>query len=167
MPLRTVVIFFAIGALALFAALNWNAFTAPTTLRFGFGSIEAPLGLIMLGITVLFLLLFLAFVIYLQTTTLLEERRHSRELQAQRGLADQSEMSRYTELRQFVESELQKDRQRQERAQTEVLEKLDQLERDLRSAIEQSANTLAAYSGELDDFLKNKLGPPDRIKAKP
>ncbi len=167
MPLRTVVILFVVGALALFAALNWSAFTAPTTLRFGFGTMEAPLGLIMLGITVVLIVLFFAFVIYLQTTVLIQERRHARELQTQRGLADQSEMSRYTELRQFVETELEKDRQRQQRAQAEVLEKLDQLESDLRAAIEQSANTLAAYSGELDDFLKQKFGEPDQIKPKP
>lgn len=167
MPLRTILILFAVVALALFAALNWSAFTSPTTLRFGFGTVEAPLGLIMLGVTVFLVVLFLAFVIYLQTTVLLEERRHTRELQAQRGLADQSEMSRYTELRQFVETELEKDRQRQQRAQAEVLEKLDQLESDLRAAIEQSANTLAAYSGELDDFLKQKFGEPDQIKPKP
>jgi uncharacterized integral membrane protein len=167
MPLRSVVILFAVGALALFAALNWSAFTAPTMLRFGFGAVEAPLGLIMLGITAFLIVLFLAFVVYLQTTVLLAERRHTRELQAQRGLADQSEMSRYTDLRQFVEMELEKDRQRQKRAQAEVLDKLDQLENDLRGAIEQSANALAAYSGELDDFLKRKLGEPDQIKPKP
>ncbi len=167
MPLRSVVILFAVGALASFAALNWSAFTASTTLRFGFGTVEAPLGLVMLGVTVFLTVVFLAFVIYLQASVLFAERRHTRELQAQRGLADQSEMSRYTDLRQFVEAELEKDRQRQERAQAEVLEKLDRLESDLRAAIEQSANTLAAYSGELDDFLKRKLGPPDQIKAKP
>jgi uncharacterized integral membrane protein len=164
MPLRTILILFAAGALALFAALNWGAFTAPTTLRFGFGTVDAPLGLIMLGLMVLLAVLFLAFVIYLQTTVLIDTRRHARELQAQRTLADESEASRYSQLRQFLEDELQKDRQQRERGQADVLAKLDQLHRELRTAIEQSANTLAAYVGEVDDFLKRKLGEKNQTK---
>ena len=164
MPLRTILILFAAGALALFAALNWGAFTAPTTLRFGFGTVDAPLGLIMLGLTVLLAILFLAFVIYLQTTVLLDARRHARELQAQRALADESEASRYSQLRRFLEDELQKNQQQRERGQVDVLAKLDRLDRELRTTIEQSANTLAAYVGEVDDFLKRKLGEKNQTK---
>ena len=164
MPLRTILILFAAGALALFAALNWGAFTAPTTLRFGFGTVEAPLGLIMLGLTVLLAILFLAFVIYLQTTVLLDARRHARELQAQRERADQSEMSRYSQLRQFLEDEIQKNRQQGEQGRVNIVARLDQLERELRAAIEQSANTLAAYVGEVDDLLKRKLGEKNQTK---
>jgi uncharacterized integral membrane protein len=158
MPLRTILNLVAAGALALFAALNWSAFTAPTTLRFGFGTVEAPLGLIMLGLTVLLTILFLAFVIYLQTTVLLDARRHARELQAQRERADQSELSRYSQLRQFLEDELQKDRQQGQQERANMVARLEQLERELRAAIEQSANTLAAYMGEVDDLLKRMLG---------
>jgi len=39
-----------------------------------------------------------------------------------------------------------------------ILKKLDELERGLRSAGEQSGNTLAAYSGEIDDRLKRSSG---------
>ncbi|MHB1226798.1 MAG: hypothetical protein ACYC0O_04635 [Desulfurivibrionaceae bacterium] len=35
-----------------------------------------------------------------------------------------------------------------------MLARLDQLDRDLRSAVEQSGNTLAAYIGELEDRLE-------------
>jgi uncharacterized integral membrane protein len=166
MPLRTILILFVGATIALFAALNWSAFTAPTTLRFGFGSIDAPLGLIMLGLMVVLAVLFLAFVLYLQTTVLLEGRRHARELQAQRDLADHSETSRYTQLRQYLEMELQKYRQQDEQARADILARLDQIERELRTAIEQSANTLAAYVGEIDDLLQRKLGAPDQIKPK-
>ncbi len=167
MPLRILVIVFVAGALALFAALNWSAFTAPTTLRFGFGTVDAPLGLVMLGLIGLLAIFFLAFVVYLQTSVLLEGRRHARALQAQRELADQSETSRYSQLRQVLENALQKNEQQRERAQANVLEKLDQLDGDLRAAIEQSTNTLAAYIGEVDDFLKQKSGAQDQIKPKP
>jgi hypothetical protein len=164
MPLRTILIFLVLAAIAIFAALNWSAFTAPTVLRLGFATIEAPLGLIMLGLTVLLAFMFLIFVTYLQTSVLLESRRHARELQAQRDVAEQAEASRYSRLREFLESELQKIRYRSELAETGVIARLDQLDRELRAAIEQSGNTLAAYIGELEDRLEQKPRGDDRIK---
>jgi uncharacterized integral membrane protein len=166
MPLRTVLILFAAGAIALFAALNWGAFTAPTTLRFGFGTVEAPLGLIMLGLTVVLAVLFLVFVIYLQTTVLLEGRRHARELQAQRDLADQSETSRYSQLRQFLDTELEKHRQQGEQGRAEILARVDELDRELRTAIEQSGNALAASIGEVEDLVQRKLSGEEQIRPK-
>jgi uncharacterized integral membrane protein len=163
MPLRTILILLVLAGMAIFAALNWGEFTAPTTLRFGFKTIEAPLGLIMLGITVLLIFLFLVFVTYLQTSVLIESRRHARELQSQRELAEQAENSRYSRLREFLEAEFQKIRYRTELAETGVSARVDQLERDLRTAIEQSGNTLAAYIGELEDRLQREPGH-DRTK---
>jgi uncharacterized integral membrane protein len=164
MPLRTILILVVLGGLAIFAALNWGTFTAPTTLRLGIGTVEAPLGLIMLGVTGLLAFLFLVFVTYLQTTVLIEGRRHARELQAQRELAEQSEASRYSQLRQFIEVELQKLGAQGERRWAETQARLDQRDRELRVSIEQSANTLAAYIGEVEDFLRQKLGAVDRDK---
>ena len=43
-------------------------------------------------------------------------------------------------------------------ARAAVLARLDQLDRDLRSAIEESGNTLSAYIGELDDRLERTKG---------
>ena len=166
MPLRTSLILFAGCVVVLFAALNWSAFTAPTTLRFGFGTVDAPLGLIMLGFTVLLALLFLIFITYLQTGVLLEGRRHTRELQSHRELAEQAEASRYSQLRQFLETELEKHVQQSAEQRADVLARLDQLERELRTAIEQSTNTLAACVGEVDDLLQRKIGAQDQIKPK-
>lgn len=164
MPLRTIVILFAGGVVALFAALNWSAFTAPTSLHFGFGTVDAPLGLIMLGFTVVLSLLFLIFIIYLQTTVILEGRRHTRELQSHRDLAEQAESSRYNQLRQFLEAELQKSAQQSAQQRADLLAKLDEVERELRAAVEQSTNTLAAYVGEVDDLLQRKTGLPGQVK---
>jgi uncharacterized integral membrane protein len=164
MPLRSILILLVLGVIALFATLNWGAFTAPTSLRLGFKTFEAPLGLIMLGVTVLLVFLFLVFVAYLQTSVLIEGRRHTRELQAQRELADQSEASRYSQLRQFFEAELQRLSDEGQQRQAEVLGNLEQLDRDLRITIEQSGNMLAAYIGELDDRLQRQLGGTDQSK---
>ena len=106
MPLRTVVLLIVLAAVAVFAALNWSAFMAPTTLSLGIAQVQAPLGLIMLALMAILTALFLTYLVYVQTTVLLESRRHAKELQAQRVLADQAEASRFTELRTYLETRL-------------------------------------------------------------
>jgi predicted deacetylase len=106
MPLRTVLLLVLLLAVALFAALNWSAFLAPTTLSLGVTEVQAPLGLILLGLIAFITALFLAYLVYLQTTVLMESRRHAKELQVQRELADQAEASRFTELRAHLDSRL-------------------------------------------------------------
>jgi len=106
MPLRTVVLLVVLALIALFAALNWTAFVAPTTLSFGVAQVQAPLGLIMLGLLAILTALFLGYVAYLQTTVILEWRRHAKELQTQRERADQAEASRFTELRAHLDTRL-------------------------------------------------------------
>jgi uncharacterized integral membrane protein len=106
MPLRTLVLLIVLVLVALFAALNWSAFIAPTTLSLGFAQVQAPLGLIMLALIGILTAVFLTYLLYLQTSVLLESRRHSKELQAQRELADQAEASRFTELRAYLDSRL-------------------------------------------------------------
>jgi predicted deacetylase len=106
MPLRTVLLLILLIAVALFAALNWSAFLQPTILSLGVTQVQAPLGLIMLGLIAFITALFLAYLVYLQTTVLMESRRHAKELQVQRELADQAEASRFTELRTHLDSRL-------------------------------------------------------------
>jgi hypothetical protein len=85
MYLRTLLIVVTLTVLALFAALNWSVFTAPTPLSLGFLTVEAPLGLILLTLFALLTVFFLVYVVYLQSSVMLEGRRHGRELQAQRA----------------------------------------------------------------------------------
>jgi uncharacterized integral membrane protein len=106
MPLRTVVILVVLVLVTVFTALNWSAFMAPTTLSLGVAHVQAPLGLIMLALMAILTALFLTYLVYVQTTVLLESRRHAKELQAQRELADQAEASRFTELRTYLETRL-------------------------------------------------------------
>ncbi|MBU4230399.1 MAG: LapA family protein, partial [Proteobacteria bacterium] len=113
-------------------------------------------GLVMLGMVAFLAALFLVFVVYLQTSVLLEARRHARELQANRELAGQAEASRFTELRGFLEADLTRQAGLDAESRAIVLARLDQLDRDLRSAVEQSGNTLAAYIGELEDRLEKE-----------
>ena len=154
MKVRTLLLLLTLVAIAVFTALNWSAFMTPTTLSLGVANVQAPLGLVMLGLVAFLAALFLVFVVYLQTSVLLEARRHARELQANRELADQAEASRFTELRGFLEAELTRQAGLDAESKAVVLARLDQLDRDLRSAVEQSGNTLAAYIGELEDRLE-------------
>lgn len=154
MYLRTLLILLVLGAVTIFAAINWEAFTAPTTLSLIFASVEAPLGLILLAIVGVLTLLFLLYVVYLQSSVLVESRRNARELQAQRELAEQAEVSRINQLRSFLESELLRLGERNEESKVVVVAKLEALERELASVIQQSGNTLAAYIGEIEDRLE-------------
>ena len=78
MYLRTLAIVFVLGLLAVFALLNWSAFLAPTTLSLGFASVEAPLGLILLAAVGLITALFLVYVVFLQSASLIDTRRQAR-----------------------------------------------------------------------------------------
>jgi uncharacterized integral membrane protein len=157
MYLRSLLIIVVLGVLIVFAAINWSAFVAPTTLSVGFTTMEAPLGLILLGIAASLTLLFLIYVVYLQSSTLMESRRYGRELQAQREVADRAEASRLTQLQSFLEAELQKLAKQTEEAKAGTLSRVDQLEKDLRATMEQSANSLAAYLGEIDDRFERTI----------
>ena len=162
MYLRTILIVLALGSLALFTAVNWSAFTTPTTLSVIFASVEAPLGLVLLGTIVLMAAMFLIYVVYLQSSVLLETRRHAREMHAQRELTEHAEISRIHDLRSFLETQLQTLGKQSEQSKAELSARLDHLEGGLRQSIEQCQNSLAASMAEIDDQLErgaDKLSP--------
>ena len=161
MHARTLIVLFVLGVIAVFAAANWSTFVTPTTLSLLFATIQAPLGLVMLGFTVLLTALFLLFIAYLQASLFLDTRRHMRELQAQRALADQAEASRIAELRSYLDAELPKLSKEITESRIAVETHLDRLDLDLRSVVEQAGNTLAAYIGELEDRLERGKMEPD------
>ncbi|ADH85422.1 hypothetical protein [Desulfurivibrio alkaliphilus] len=147
-----------------FAALNWPTLVAPTAVSIGVAEFNAPLGLLMFGVLALLTVLFLVFVVYLQTTLMLATRRHAQELQDHRKLATQAETSRFTELRNYLEKELARQSEAAENTRAEMLNRLelvenallgrlDEAEKDLLASVEQSGNTLTAYIGELEDRL--------------
>ncbi|MDO8960907.1 MAG: LapA family protein [Methylophilus sp.] len=160
MKLQSLLLLIILAVIAIFAALNWGVFVSPTELSVGYTTINMPLGLIMLGLLAIVTTLFLVFVVYLQGSVLLEARRHSKELQANRELADQAEASRFTELRTFLEAELTKQSGQDTDAKDAILARIDKLEHEFQSFMEQSGNTLAAYIGELEDRLEKMTVNP-------
>ena len=158
MSLRSVFLLLLSGVLAIFTILNWAAFTTPTTLWLVFASVQAPLGLVMLVVTGLLAAFFLMYVVYLQSTVILEARRNARQLQAQRQLADEAEASRFTELRAFLEDRISKIEGKVAQLQFAVESRLDRLDTDLRATIEQTGTVLSGYIGEVEDRLERKIG---------
>ena len=150
MNFRTFFLLLIVAAISALAVLNWGALTAPSMVWLGVVSIEAPLGLIMLGLTVLLGVFFIAYVLSLQGSVLLDTRRHTKEMTAQRELADKAEASRFTELRAFLETQHQQ-------VQDQLMARLDALESHLAARAQESDNSTAAYVGQLEQQLRPRL----------
>lgn len=103
---RALIFFLILVFVGVFALINWDVFTALTPISLGFTSMQAPLGLILLGLIAFLCVLFTVWVIVLQANTLRDARRQTKELQAQRDLADKAEASRFTELRAELTNQL-------------------------------------------------------------
>lgn len=154
MKLRSLLLLLVLVAITGFAVLNWSVFMAPTALNLGVAEVQAPLGLIMLGALIGLVALFLVYVLYLQTTVLMDARSHAKELQSNRKLADQAEASRFTELRNYLDAASQRQATADKDAHAALLARIEKLELELRLAIEQSDNSLAASFAEMDDRLR-------------
>jgi hypothetical protein len=147
------VLWVVLGVIAFFGFMNWPVLNAPVPLWLGVTTITAPLGTLML---VLFGSVVLLMLIE-QSIALAETRRYGRDLNAQRKLADEAEASRFTELRTYLSGELARSEQRSLDTQNALIERLDELERSLRTALEQQANSLQATIGELDDRIERSV----------
>lgn len=142
MRLRSVVLLFTVLAIVALAVLNWAELATPTLVSLGVVVFEAPLGLLMLALTGLLGIFFIAYVLSLQSSVLVETRRHAKAMQAQRELADKAEASRFTELRSFLDGQ-----------HAALMTRLDQLEGHLVVRADESDNTTAAYVGQLEQQL--------------
>lgn len=154
MNFRNWILILVLAVVAGFTALNWSVILAPTTLNLGVAEVQAPLGLMLLGLVLFLVAFFLIYVLYLQTTVMFDARANAKELHDNRKLADEAEASRFTELRHYLEAELAKLTESDKAAQTALVARLDQLEKDLALAVEQSGNSVAAAVAEMDDRLK-------------
>jgi len=143
----------------IFAALNWTALSAPAPINLVVTQVQGPLGLVMLGFGGVLIALLVLQVVSLQASVLLQNRRQSRELTAQRELADKAEASRFTELRQVLEREFASLKGPSEQV-GEVLKQLNRIETALRQDIHDTGNSLSASIGELEDRLERPGGAP-------
>lgn len=147
------VILAALFLLAVFTLANWAVLTAPTMLSFVAFHVEGPLGVILLGVTLVLVALLVLYALMLRTNMLMESRRHNQELQAQRRLAESAEASRLSELRAQIEQEFA-----QLRGSIGAVDaRTDEVGQSMKQSLDEAANGLAALVGEMDDKIDRAL----------
>ncbi len=146
----------ALVLLALFGVANWTLLTAPATLNFLAFTVQGPLGLILLGATLGFVMLFAIYAVSIRTSALVETRRHLKELEVQRKLAEQAEASRFTALGAQLEGDFARVQTGIDEARAEILRRSDSLEASLLKSVNETTNALFANVGQVDDKL-NRL----------
>lgn len=156
MKIRTFILITGSLLIASFAALNMAEILRPTTIELGISKIEAPLGLVLLGTLVAALGFFLVAMLLFQTGHLIELRQATKDAKEQRNLADKAEQSRFTELRQWLQSQEQQQAKRDEMQHQALWARLDALEHDLLTRLDEGHNGLAASMGELEDRLERQ-----------
>ena len=154
MRFRTILLILVILLVAAFVALNVDEFTRSSVLSLGFTTVQVPLGMVMLLLLAVTMLVFLATTLYIQSTNLLENRRHAKELNAQRELADKAEASRFTELHKYLQIQADAVVNREAANATVLAERLAQTQTVLMHRLEQSDRVTAAYLGEIEDRLE-------------
>lgn len=112
MKYRTIALLAIFFLLLLFAALNWEAFSATTTLNLVIGKIEAPLGGVMLATVALLTLVYLLLLARQEAAALLDSRSRQKELDKTRKLAESREESRIRDLEEMVRAEFGELRQK-------------------------------------------------------
>lgn len=120
----------AVVVVAALIVLNWSTLSAPAPLNLVVAEIQAPLGVVMLGVAAVLVALFL--VAYLQNliASLLETRSLLKEVQRVQDLADKAEASRIENLHQLVATEFRL-----------LNERLDAMAASLRPAADQGGKS--------------------------
>jgi len=116
---------------------------------FGFTRVSVSLGSLLLVLTLLLGGSFAALLAGVQFRHLGLHRRHSQELRSHRELADNAEISRFTELRQYLQQEL-----------AQIREAQGQSEQRLREDLQAMQNSLSASIGEIDERLERHFPMP-------
>ena len=95
----------AVALIVVFAGLNWPALTAPTSLDLLVMQVQAPLGMVLLGMTSVFVVLFVIATLYSRVSGLLESRRMHKEVRSAQEMADRAEASRIEGLQRLIVTE--------------------------------------------------------------
>ena len=143
------------------AALNWGEVTRTSRLNFGLILTDAPLAGILLAILAITLVVFLVSSAIQESRNLIAWNRHAKELQAQRDLADKAEASRFTDLRQHIDSTLRDSRQRDALAGGDFEKSMLQSHRDLRAQLDAMNRTLLARLAELESRVDHRSAVVD------
>ncbi len=161
MSLRSLFLLLLCAAIVTFVGVNWEAMNAPAHLNLLFDEVDAPLGLVLLGLMAVLAIAFISVLAYTQGAVLIETRRHTKEMAEQRDLADKAEASRFTELRSYLDQETTRLAEATKSTGAETLARIDRLEIGLREGVESGAQLLTALrelSGELQERISRLEG---------
>jgi uncharacterized integral membrane protein len=142
MRIRTLIAILLLVLVTVFLVVNWRVFSTPATISLLVTSVEMPVGVVTLGLCMVGLLVFLGYAGLWQSTLLLEFRRQTKELQAQRTLAESAEASRFSDLAKLIREESAASDSRIEAALA-----------TLRQEFRETENSIAATLTEMDDRL--------------
>ena len=131
MNLRSIALLVAFALIGVFITLNWTLISQNTPLNFGVAQVDAPLGLVLVGMIITLSALFLLYIVYMQANMLLENRRRDKEMAEQRALADTAEASRFTDLRQYLQDEINNIARAREDHKLQIMARLDRMESGL------------------------------------
>lgn len=98
----------ALGAsilVVILVMLNWSTLNAAAPLNLIVAQIQAPLGIVMLGLSAVLIALFFVAYLKIQVGALLETRRLLKEVQHAHDLADKAEASRVENLHHLIATE--------------------------------------------------------------
>lgn len=100
---RTIAVLLILLLAVVFAALNWETFNRPTSLNVVAGTVEAPVGVLMLGVIAALSFVYLILLGRVEAESMLEGRRVRKELEKARKVADSSEASRVKTLKEQID----------------------------------------------------------------
>jgi DNA anti-recombination protein RmuC len=158
MRARLIFVIVAVLLVATFASLNWSEFVRPAPLSFGLGTItNAPLGLIMLTLLGITLLAWIISSAATHSQRVREANRYAHELQAQRDLAEKAEASRFTDLREQLDSHLRENRERGAIVASDFEKSVVLSQRELRMQLDQMNRSLESRLSELEGRIGSRL----------
>jgi uncharacterized integral membrane protein len=112
----------AVALIVLFAGLNWTALSADTALNLAVMQVQAPMGIILLGLTALFVALFFIATLNSRISNLMDSRRLHKEVRAAQDMADKAEASRLEGLQHSMLTEFRMLNERITRLEAAVTE---------------------------------------------
>ena len=145
MRLRTLLLILVCGVAAAFMFINRSVFSIRAPVSFFLGTVEIPIGMLMLALVMSILLAFAVYIALWQRAILVGYRRQTQELHTQRTLADDAEASRFTALGSLLRAEM-----------TALDQRLGAALDALRTEVREAENSLAATLGEMDDRMRAK-----------
>ncbi len=153
MRVKVVLLTLLVSLVITFAILNWHLLATPVHVNLLLGFTDIPIGVLLSAVMMLLGLVFGIYLWLWQRRVMIDYRRQSQDLQAQRSLADDAESSRFTALSNLVKEEL-----------TELEQHLTLALETLRGEMHATENSISATLAEMDDRMRrgNEAGDGPR-----